>query len=893
MQDIQHQFLVYTIEEIDGIQANDNMHKTILDVIHHQNSNALHDLILYTEIYDPDTLTDVVLKSLENDDKKWFITNSAVIKTMSEVAYTKMLIDILNDLKEFLTEQNEEEQPKIITAMLGLFNNPSVAKDDYDEVLNAWLKHDIIIEIFDFLAELNPRVIIKLGAQKDLFTLLEQILLNKIRLADEDINKIIPCLYATEVQTYLDMLGNYVMPQLCRCDPIIVRAYDAMRQYLVASGNLYESGIHFQIYIQFANKFHNDDREVFRQICHVIADFPEFVKFTTYYGAMAIFLECCRFELPDELIKILHRYDIKPATLNYDITNYKILAKIFYAATQPKPLPQIHDVLWLRGYFSGFIEWFKTANNQTLQIIDSCEWPLVAFINNTDDDIHYIPSTEFINLKAYDSPNLLMQFVSLNDLTFTDGEGKIDIQIYKTQANLLVQLLKEIRITRQEESDDIALLSKLQIYLRKNDRLLNPDQVQTKLYKLAVLETNGFIINKFYKYLEEEVFGKYIHSFISSPELGLDAYKLTELIDEYKPNYSILYLEAIIKSGLKANSLNFKNVIGLLKTIYPLSIITKDNPGLQTLIDMLGKVPAYSNKCAPESIVAKFAVILTHFYDISVIDHNNIICQLFEIPTIGMTSANKSNNINLLTIIIIYSNKINFKFQLDDILINKMQAELANLMSISESIDFHINIFKSLCYILKEHCINNTLITKKLIVDYLIGATMLNDNTLFSDIGELNIVDNDGNGSIRTTIELCAFIINTFAGDTAFTVNIGINETNGANKIVIRSTQALFKRIKGDQNTRRRNWCANRQIPCGQLAHTQITDPDTNEFLCPITFESQNPGNWIIKLTKCGHNFSAGGIIEWCKKHNTCPICRAKLAAGRLNGANSAMFELG
>jgi hypothetical protein len=108
-------------------------------------------------------------------------------------------------------------------------------------------------------------------------------------------------------------------------------------------------------------------------------------------------------------------------------------------------------------------------------------------------------------------------------------------------------------------------------------------------------------------------------------------------------------------------------------------------------------------------------------------------------------------------------------------------------------------------------------------------------------------------------------------------------------KYVIRPTQEY---VKKQEISRRRNWCASRQIQCSTLELTEITDSESLEFICPITFEPQKVGDWVIKLTECGHKFSSGGIMEWCRENTTCPVCRADLANGKLSGANCEMLEL-
>ena len=152
---------------------------------------------------------------------------------------------------------------------------------------------------------------------------------------------------------------------------------------------------------------------------------------------------------------------------------------------------------------------------------------------------------------------------------------------------------------------------------------------------------------------------------------------------------------------------------------------------------------------------------------------------------------------------------------------------------------------------------------------------------ILSDTPELCLINN------KLTFDLCKFI-NDILADTDYLVHI-TNDSAGVNKVVIQSSNGLANKIK---NSRWRNWCASRQIQFGSIELLSVADPNTNEFICPITFEPQNLGDWIINLTGCSHKFSTMGIIEWCRTKNTCPVCRANLGDGILSGANCEMFEL-
>lgn len=859
-------YLIYTDEQMAGFIMDGIMHKTIREIIRSKNISALHDLIIYTDTNDPDILSDSLNNNIAADDLLWFITNRDVIKTMYQATYTNILSNIFYDWNHKLESPETLNPHKIIKAILGLFDTDA---EDYKEVIDVWLTYENMVELFDFLSELDTKIVLLSGADTDLFQLLELILLTKIKLVDGDISKI-PCFYTTEVQTYLDMLGNYIMPHIKPCDPMIVRAYDAMRQYLVASENVYTLGIHFRIYIQFANKFHDTNREIFRQICQVIRVFPEFIQFTTEYGGIGLFIECCRFDMPEELISLLTKYDIKPAQLGDDLTNYRILAKIFYTATQPEPRPQIHETLLNHGYFSAYIEWFNISNLEDLRLIDTCAWPLNAIL---DDNLTPYPAQDLINLKAYDSPALLLQFLTLNDLTNT---GEIQAE----QTVKIVKILKDTNLTTRLFDTDTHIVSEIIKHLRTTNGIFNSKLVRNKLVKLMALENQGFISLEVYKHLEKEVFAKYIHSFDNLEEqpASNSRYELQSLLDEYKPNYTPNYWEALIKSALKANSGYTKTVIEILKTNYT-DLAQQIAPEPQMLLEMLHSNSVYQHKCEPESLIAKFAMILVEFYTEAELDHNHILNQLVQMPISRLAFSN-TNYISIITTILIYTSNTSYGFQLNETIIDKIIHQMSELIQKPLPVDVYCNTFSFLFIIIEKHC--DRVSAKKLMLGYLTELFTVNENIITSNANELCIMND------RLTHKYCEYVASILDG-IEYTADISQNETTGKLSLIIRPSNIFIETI---QNSRWRNWCASRQIPYCTTDLTLLTDPNTAEFICPITFEPQKTGDKIITLTGCGHKFSTTGIIEWFRTKNTCPMCRANVADGKLSGANCEMLEL-
>jgi len=45
-------------------------------------------------------------------------------------------------------------------------------------------------------------------------------------------------------------------------------------------------------------------------------------------------------------------------------------------------------------------------------------------------------------------------------------------------------------------------------------------------------------------------------------------------------------------------------------------------------------------------------------------------------------------------------------------------------------------------------------------------------------------------------------------------------------------------------------------------------------FTCPITLESVQPGESIIKINHCRHRFKEMALRRWFENHQRCPVCR-------------------
>ncbi len=50
-----------------------------------------------------------------------------------------------------------------------------------------------------------------------------------------------------------------------------------------------------------------------------------------------------------------------------------------------------------------------------------------------------------------------------------------------------------------------------------------------------------------------------------------------------------------------------------------------------------------------------------------------------------------------------------------------------------------------------------------------------------------------------------------------------------------------------------------------------------NATICPITLDAFREGDYITKIRTCGHIFKTSAITEWLRRHERCPVCRARV----------------
>lgn len=55
---------------------------------------------------------------------------------------------------------------------------------------------------------------------------------------------------------------------------------------------------------------------------------------------------------------------------------------------------------------------------------------------------------------------------------------------------------------------------------------------------------------------------------------------------------------------------------------------------------------------------------------------------------------------------------------------------------------------------------------------------------------------------------------------------------------------------------------------------TTVQPHSGGALICPITMESVNEGESVMKINRCGHMFKETALRQWLDAHNRCPLCR-------------------
>jgi hypothetical protein len=47
--------------------------------------------------------------------------------------------------------------------------------------------------------------------------------------------------------------------------------------------------------------------------------------------------------------------------------------------------------------------------------------------------------------------------------------------------------------------------------------------------------------------------------------------------------------------------------------------------------------------------------------------------------------------------------------------------------------------------------------------------------------------------------------------------------------------------------------------------------------VCPITHESFQEGDSLMRIRRCGHTFKRAALMEWFSRRRSCPVCRGTM----------------
>lgn len=854
-------YMLYSSEQITEFIENGTIYETIRDHLRNRYIEVLCDLIIYTDTNDPDVLVDALSNrpdELDNEDRIWFLTNSTIIKNMFPETYT----NILNHWAARLI--NISFPFELIDALYQIINPQD---QQYDEdVAKTWLSYGNLVEVIDLLSEFNAREVITDNADTLLFKFLATMLFEKIRLTcqtNNDGTTVVDVLYIDEVQTYLDMLGNYIMPQTKRCAPEIIRAYEAMTEYLIVARSMHYYGIPRNVHILFANSFHREDLDVFKCICQAISKLPDFINLSpSYYSSPAIFEACCTFDLPDELEGLLIKCKLTPELLcDNDEYTLKTVAKLLLAAVSPEPKPQIFSVISRLGLFTAYQEWFRNASLANLQQINSCQFPLVAFNTDLTPGTPPSPPQSVINLRDYQSPALLIQFLQLYDLTNTD-------RILTEYTDKTMKIWREHGIDIMISDDNQEQFAKLYEYIRLIRIANEPNLVRNKLYQLKALLTAGYISHELYNILEQEVFVVYMNQLTDQ---DFAKTKGARLFHVYKPSYTPKYLAGILTSNTSYDGDCYTYAIATILELYP-ELTTTAKPEPMEILNLVSDIRQDYIKCSHAALIGKFSQLLKELYPEDIqpsIQHNDILEHLHTIKV-----ANRVK-INMLGTIQTYSSQTAYRFELNNFIISKLFADIPTQASFGIQILIDHSIFYGYYSVLSRHTI---LDTARDIWYQFLNSVYLNDSTM-SISGEIR----DAIPSKYITPELCSYMCQVLEG-TPFLLEIN---TATSPQLTIRTSD---ENLKKHAISRWRKWCADRQITYTSALINHLFGEESP--MCPISYEPIYSGVIVIRLSQCQHVFLASHIDKWCETRANCPMCRCELPSCKLNGASCEMFEL-
>ena len=113
---------------------------------------------------------------------------------------------------------------------------------------------------------------------------------------------------------------------------------------------------------------------------------------------------------------------------------------------------------------------------------------------------------------------------------------------------------------------------------------------------------------------------------------------------------------------------------------------------------------------------------------------------------------------------------------------------------------------------------------------------------------------------LTTRVEIVTFTQSDLSGNNAFGVTG--NNAFGSNAF---GSNAFNNNIVG----------VNEGVSLSEITTGTTVQPHSGgALICPITMESVNEGESVMKINRCGHMFKETALRQWLDAHNRCPLCR-------------------
>ena len=126
---------------------------------------------------------------------------------------------------------------------------------------------------------------------------------------------------------------------------------------------------------------------------------------------------------------------------------------------------------------------------------------------------------------------------------------------------------------------------------------------------------------------------------------------------------------------------------------------------------------------------------------------------------------------------------------------------------------------------------------------------------------------------LTTRVEIVTFTQSDLSGNNAFGVTgnnaFGVTGNNafGSNAFGSNAfgSNAFNNNIVG----------VNEGVSLSEITTGTTVQPHSGgALICPITMESVNEGESVMKINRCGHMFKETALRQWLDAHNRCPLCR-------------------